>query len=72
MRYQLVEDLQKKACSKVAAVQACRVLDVSRSGYYAHQKAVRQRMAEPLVCALLVFTSKLLLQPVIRPTAAEG
>ena len=54
MRYQLVEDLQKKACSKVAAVQACRVLDVSRSGYYAHQKAVRQRMAEPLVCAASV------------------
>ena len=35
MSYRLVEDLQKKACPKVAVSQACRVLEVSRSGYYA-------------------------------------
>ena len=34
MSYQLVEELQKKACPKVAVSQACRVVEVSRSGYY--------------------------------------
>jgi len=52
--YQLVEDLQKKACPQVAVVQACRVLEVSRSGYYAHQTAARQRLATPVVCAATV------------------
>ena len=54
MSYQLVEDLQKKACPQVAVVQACRVLEVSRSGYYAHQTAARQRLATPVVCAATV------------------
>jgi putative transposase len=54
MSYQLVEDLQKKACPQVAVVQACRVLEVSRSGYYAHQTAVKQRLANPVVCAASV------------------
>ena len=54
MSYQLVEDLQKKACPPVAVTQACRVLEVSRSGYYAHQAVARQRLAEPVVCAASV------------------
>ena len=51
MSYQLVEDLQKKACPKVAVSQACRVLEVSRSGFYAHQAIIRQRLIRPAVCA---------------------
>ena len=54
MSYQLVEDLQKKACPKVAVSQACRVLEVSRSGYYANVAAHKQRLAEPMVCAASV------------------
>jgi putative transposase len=54
MSYQLVKDLQKKACPPVAVTQACRVLEVSRSGYYAQQTAVKQRLAEPVVCAASV------------------
>ena len=46
MSYQLVEDLQKKACPKVAISQACRVLEVSRSGYYANVAVLKQRLAE--------------------------
>ena len=34
MSYPLVEELQKKACPKVAVSQACRVIEVSRLGYY--------------------------------------
>ena len=44
MSYQLVEQLQKKA---VSVVQACRVLQVSQSGYYAAR--IRSRQA-PVVC----------------------
>jgi putative transposase len=44
MSYQLVEDLQEKA---ITVSQACRVLDVSRSGYYA---AAKRRQAAPVVC----------------------
>ena len=51
MSYKLVEDLQKKACPKVAVSQACRVLEVSRSGFYAHQAIIRQRLIRPAVCA---------------------
>ena len=51
MSYKLVEDLQKKVCPKVAVSQACRVLEVSRSGYYAHQAIIRQRLVRPAVCA---------------------
>ena len=54
MSYQLIEDLQKKACPQVAVSRACRVLEVSRSGYYAHQTAARQRLATPVVCAASV------------------
>ena len=35
MSHELVDDLQKKA---ISVSQACRVLDVSRSGYYAAAK----------------------------------
>jgi hypothetical protein len=52
--YQLVEDLQKKACPKVAIVKACRILEVSRSGYYAHQASIKQRLGAPVVCAASV------------------
>jgi transposase InsO family protein len=52
--YQLVEDLQKKACPKVAIVKACRILEVSRSGYYAHQASIKQRLVAPVVCAASV------------------
>lgn len=54
MSYQLVEDLQKKACPKVAIVKACRILEVSRSGYYAHQASIKQRLVAPVVCAASV------------------
>ena len=54
MSYQLIEDLQKKACLAVTVVQACRVLEVSRSGYYAHQASAKQRLAEPAVNAASV------------------
>jgi transposase InsO family protein len=48
MSYTLVEDLQKKA---VTVTQSCRVLAISRSGYYAH----RQRaLATPTVCVASV------------------
>ena len=45
MSYQLVEQLQKKA---VSVTQACRVLQVSQSGYYAAR--IRSRQA-PVACA---------------------
>jgi transposase InsO family protein len=54
MSYQLVEDLQKKADPKVAVSQACRILEISRSGYYANVAAHKQRLAEPVVCAASV------------------
>ena len=54
MSYRLVEDLQKKAEPKVAVSQACRILEVSRSGYYANVAAHKQRQAEPVVCAASV------------------
>lgn len=43
MIYQLVHQLQKEA---IPAQQSCRVLDVSRSGYYAAQR----RSSRPVVC----------------------
>ena len=51
MSYQLVEDLHKKASPKVAVSQSCRVLEVSRSGYYANAAVRKLRTAEPVVCA---------------------
>ena len=47
MSYQLIEDVQKKACPQltVTVSQACQLLDVSRSGYYVNAAA------HPLVCA---------------------
>lgn len=54
MSYQLVEDLQKKADPKVTVRQACQVLEVSRSGYYANRAAHKQRLAKPVVCAASV------------------
>jgi transposase InsO family protein len=54
MSYQLVEALQKKAVPKVAVSQVCRILEVSRSGYYANVVAHKQRQAEPVVCAASV------------------
>ena len=54
MSYRLVEDLQKKACPKVAVSQACRTLGVSRSGYYANVAALKQRLTAPLVCSASV------------------
>ena len=55
MSYQLVEDLQKKACPEVAVSQACRVLEVSRSGFYANAVVLKQRVAAPVVCAASVY-----------------
>lgn len=43
MSYQLIHQLQKKA---IPVVQSCRVLQVSRSGYY----DARRRPAKPLLC----------------------
>ena len=54
MSYQLIEDLQKKACPPVAVTQACSVLEASRSGYYASHASARQRLAEPVVCTASV------------------
>ena len=54
MSYQLIEDLQKKACPAVAVAQACRVLQVSRSGYYASQASAKRRLVTPVVCAASV------------------
>ena len=56
MSYKLVEDLQKKVCPQVAVIvsQACRVLEVSRSGYYASVTAHKQRLTAPAVCAASV------------------
>ena len=54
MSYQLVEDLQKKACPEVAVSQACRVLEVSRSGYYANAVVLKQRVGAPVICAASV------------------
>ena len=54
MSYQLVEDLQKKACPQVAVNQACRLLGVSRSGYYANAAAHQRRLGAPRVCAASV------------------
>ena len=47
MSYQLVKELQKQATT---VVQACRVLDVSRAGYYAHRRNAwpRLRCAPPV------------------------
>ena len=55
MSHRLVEDLQKKADPKVAVSQACRILDISRSGYYARLAAHKRRLAEPAVCAQSVY-----------------
>ena len=68
MSYQLVEDLQKKVCSKVAVSQACRVLEV-RSGYYANVAVLQQRLAEPALCAASVHL-KAAFEIATRPTAA--
>ena len=38
----------------MTVVKACHILEVSRSGYSAHQTAVRQRLATPVVCAASV------------------
>ena len=51
MSYQLVEDLHKKAVPAITVSQACRILDVSRSGYYA---AAKGRRTAPRVCAASV------------------
>ena len=48
MSYRLIEELQKKA---VPVHQACRALDISRSGYYAARK---RRAAAPVLCAASV------------------
>ena len=54
MSYQLVDDLQKQASPKVTVSQACQVLEISRSGYYANRATHKQRLVEPLVCATSV------------------
>ena len=43
MSYQLIDELQKKA---IPVAQSCRVLAVSRSGFY----AARRRLARPVFC----------------------
>lgn len=48
MSYQLIENLQEKA---VTVSQACRILKVSRSGYYA---AAKRRSTAPVFCAASV------------------
>ena len=48
MSYELIENLQENA---VTVSQACRTLEVSRSGYYA---AAKRRSTAPVVCAASV------------------
>ena len=48
MSYQLIEDLQEKA---ITVSQACRTLEVSRSGFYA---AAKRRHKAPVICAASV------------------
>ncbi|KVW99766.1 integrase [Thiobacillus denitrificans] len=48
MSYELIENLQEKA---VTVSQACRTLEVSRSGYYA---AAKRHSTAPVVCAASV------------------
>lgn len=48
MSYALVEELQRKA---VTVIQACRVLKISRSGYYSYR---HRAQATPTVCATSV------------------
>ncbi|MFS2022047.1 IS3 family transposase, partial [Massilia sp. CT11-108] len=43
MSYRLIDELQKKALS---VAQCCRVMGVSRSGFY----EARRRAAQPAVC----------------------
>ena len=52
MSYELVEDLHKKAVPAITVSQACRILEVSRSGYYA---AAKRRRATPAACAASVY-----------------
>jgi len=54
MSYQLVEDLQKKA---VTVSQACRIFEVSRSGYYA--AAIRRQTSPEGLCRQRSFESSL-------------
>ena len=54
MSYKLIEDLQKKTCLQIAVSHSCRILEVSRSGFYAHQAVAKQRLAEPALCAASV------------------
>ena len=51
MSYQLVEDLHKKAMPAITVSQACRILGVSRSGYYV---AAKRRRAAPAACVASV------------------
>jgi putative transposase len=48
MSYALVEELQKKA---ITVAQACRVLEISRAGYYGYR---HRTLATPTVCATSV------------------
>ena len=52
MSYQLVGDLQMKAMPAITVSQACRILEVSRSGYYA---AVKRRWTEHPQCVPPAF-----------------
>ena len=54
MSYKVIEDLQKNACPKVTVSQACGVLEVSRSSYYANVAVHKQRLAEPALCVASV------------------
>ena len=71
MSYQLVEDLQKKAFPKVTVSQACRVLEVSRSSYYANVAVHKQCISSAWPsqrCVLSASTSKRPLQPATKLT----
>lgn len=48
MKYQVIHQLQQKAISIQAA---CKAMEVSRSGYYAH---LRNQKSEPLICTTSV------------------
>ena len=65
MSYALIGDLKKKA---VTVIHACRVLGVSRSGYYS---AAKSSPIAPKVCATSVHL-KTALAPVGAPMAAAG
>ena len=50
----MLKTCKRRLAPKVTVSQACRVLEVSRSSYYANVAVHKQRLAEPALCAVSV------------------